>query len=180
MYTRLGGQRPAGAKSGRRCRAIGAGDGADGRRLRTRSSNKENTMSERLDNPLTQADPLLRGVLITSLAIAAIGMLLLVRATFGGGVDHVTVRVDNQAALVLQLDTIDASGARVGLGIAAPKTRTTFQEIPDIGPNWTFVAAYAGRQVHRVAMTKAELAAQGWTVSIPATAATELEEAGFR
>ena len=137
-------------------------------------------MNARLDNPLTEADPLLRGVLITSVAIAAIGMLLLVRATFGGGVDHVTVRVDNQAALVLQVDTIDAAGTAVGLGSAAPKTLTTFQEIPDIGPRWTFVATYGGRQVHRVAMTKAELAARGWTVSIPATATTELERAGFR
>jgi hypothetical protein len=30
----------------------------------------------------------------------------------------------------------------VGLGEAAPKTLTTFQEIPDIGPSWTFVATY--------------------------------------
>jgi len=29
-------------------------------------------------------------------------------------------------------------------------------------------------------MTRAELAARGWTVSIPATATTELEGAGFR
>ena len=137
-------------------------------------------MNARLDNPLTEADPLLRGVLITSVAITAIGMLLLVRATFGGGVDHVTVRVDNQAALVLQVDTIDPAGTAVGLGSAAPKTLTTFQEIPDIGPRWTFVATYGGRQVHRVAMTKAELAARGWTVSIPAMATTELEGAGFR
>jgi len=92
-------------------------------------------MSARLDNPLTEADPLLRGV---------------VRATVGGRVDHVTVRV------------------------------TTFQEVPDIGPRWTFVATYGGRQVHRVALTRAELAARGWTVAIPATATTELEGAGFR
>jgi hypothetical protein len=137
-------------------------------------------MNARLDNPLTEADPLLRGLLITTLAIAAIGMLLLVRASFGGGVDHATVRVDNQAALVLQVDTIDPSGARVGLGSAAPKTRTTFQEIPDIGPRWTVVTTYGGHQVHRVTMTKAELAARGWTVSIPATATTQLEGAGFR
>jgi hypothetical protein len=137
-------------------------------------------MNARLDNPLTEADPLLRGVLITTLAVAAIGMLLLVRASFAGGVDHVTVRVDNQAALVLQVDTIDASGARVGLGIAAPKTLTTFQEVPDIGQRWTFVASYGGRQVHRVTMTKAELATRGWTVLIPATATTELERAGLR
>ena len=137
-------------------------------------------MNARLDNPLTEADPLLRGVLITTLVIAAIGMLLLVRASFGGGVNHLTVRVDNQAGLALKVDTIDASGATVGLGSAAPRTLTTFQEIPDLGPRWTFVASYAGRPVHRVTMTKAELAGRGWTVPIPATATTQLEEAGFR
>jgi hypothetical protein len=137
-------------------------------------------MNARLDNPLTEAGPLLRGMLITALAVAAIGTLLLVRAAVGGGIDHVTVRVDNQAALGLQVDVIDAAGATVGLGIAAPKTLTTFQELPDIGPSWTFVVTYGARQVHRVAMTKAELAARGWTVSIPATATTELEGAGFR
>jgi hypothetical protein len=31
-----------------------------------------------------------------------------------------------------------------------------------------------------VTIAKAELAARGWTVSIPATATTELERAGFR
>jgi hypothetical protein len=137
-------------------------------------------MNARLDNPLTEADPLLRGVLITSVAIAALGMLLLVRATVGGGVDHVTVRVANQSALALQVDTIDVAGTAVGLGSAAPKTLTTFQEVPDIGQRWTFVATYGGRQVYRVALTRAELAARGWTVAIPATATTELEEAGFR
>jgi hypothetical protein len=137
-------------------------------------------MNARLDNPVTEADPLLRGVLITSIAIVAVGMLLLARATVGGGVDHVTVRVDNRSALALQVDTIDAAGAAVGLGSAAPKTLTTFQEVPDIGSRWTFVATYGGRQVHRVAMTRTELAARGWTVSIPATATTRLEEVGFR
>jgi len=53
-------------------------------------------MNARLDNALTGADPLLRGVVITSV---------------------------------------------VGLGSAAGKALTTFQEIPDIGPRWTFVAA---------------------------------------
>jgi hypothetical protein len=138
-------------------------------------------MNARLDKPLTEADPLLQGVLITTLAIAAIGMLLLlVRTSVGGGVDHVTVRVDNQAGLGLQVDTIDASGARVGLGSAAAKTLTSFQEIPDIGQRWTFVASYAGRQVHRVTITKTELAARGWTATIPATATTQLQEAGSR
>jgi hypothetical protein len=68
-------------------------------------------MNARLDNPLTEAGPLLRGMLTTALAVAAIETLLLVRAAVGGGIDHVTVRVDNQAALGLQVDMIDAAGA---------------------------------------------------------------------
>jgi hypothetical protein len=137
-------------------------------------------MNARLDDHLTETDPLLRGVLIASVAIVAVGMLLLVRAAVTGGVDHVTVRVDNRSALALQVDTVDGEGAGGGLGSADPRTRTTFQEIPDIGRRWTFVATYGGHQVHQVTVTRAELAAGGWTVSIPATATTELEEAGFR
>jgi hypothetical protein len=78
----------------------------------------------------------------------------------------------NATSTGLQVDTIDASGARVGLGSAAAKTLTTFQEIPDIGQRWTFVASYAGRQVHRVTITKTEFAARGWTVTIPAGASS--------
>jgi hypothetical protein len=94
-------------------------------------------MNARLDNPLTEADPLLRGLLITTLAIAAIGMLLLVRASFGGGVDHATVRVDNQAALVLQVDTIDPSGARVGWAAPPPRPAPPSRRSP--------TSAHAGR-----------------------------------
>ena len=137
-------------------------------------------MNARLEDRLTETDPLLRGVLVASVTIVAIGVLLLVRATVGGGVDHVTVRVDNRSGLALQIDTIDASGAGGGLGSADPGTPTTFQEVPDIGRRWTFVATYGDRQVHRVAVTRDELAARGWTVSIPATATTELEQAGFQ
>jgi hypothetical protein len=55
---------------------------------------------------------------------------------------HVTVRADNQAGLAVQVDALDASGDRVGLGQAAPRTLTTFQEVPDIGSRWTLVATY--------------------------------------
>ena len=137
-------------------------------------------MNARLDNPPTEADPLLRGVLITGVAIAAIGMLLLVRATFGGGVDHVTVRVDNQAGLAVQVDAVDGSGDTVGLGEAGRKSPTTFQEVPDIGRRWTLVATYGGREVHRETLTRTELAARDWTVTIPADATSELERAGLR
>ena len=108
-------------------------------------------------------------------------MLALVRAAVGsGGVDHVTVRIDNQARLPVQVDALDASGDRLGLGEAEPQALTTFHEIPDVGSRWTLVAAYGGREVHRTSLARSELATGDWTVTIPADATSALERAGFQ
>lgn len=57
-------------------------------------------MTARLDDPTSAADPVLRGVLGVTLAITLVGMLVLIRtAVGGGGVDHVTVRIDNQGGV---------------------------------------------------------------------------------
>jgi hypothetical protein len=137
-------------------------------------------MNMRLDDPTTTADPVVQGILIVTMAITALGMLALIRAAIGGGVDHVTVRVDNQAGLAIQVDAVDGSGDTIGLGEAGRKSLTTFQEIPDIGPRWTLVATYGGQQVHRQTLARAELAARNWTVTIPASATSALERAGFQ
>jgi catechol 2,3-dioxygenase-like lactoylglutathione lyase family enzyme len=137
-------------------------------------------MNTRLDEPTTTGDPLVQGILVLTLTITIVGVLALIRAAVGGGVDHVTVRVDNRAGLAVQVDALDASGGRVGLGEAEPKTLTTFEEIPDIGARWTLVAAYGGREVHRVTLARSELAARNWTVTIPPSATVALERAGFQ
>jgi hypothetical protein len=137
-------------------------------------------MNTRLDDPTTTADPAVRAILIVTMAITTLGMLALVRAAVGGGVDHVTVRVNNQAGLAVQIDTVDASGDTVGLGEAGRQSLTTFQEIPDIGPRWTLVATYGGQQVHRETLAGTELVARNWTVTIPASATSALERAGFQ
>jgi hypothetical protein len=49
----------------------------------------------------------------------------LIRAAVGDGVDHVTLRIDNRAGLAVQVDALDASGDRVGLGEAEAETLTT-------------------------------------------------------
>ena len=136
-------------------------------------------MNTRLDGPTTTADPMLRGLVIVTAVITIIGVLALIRAAVGDGVDHVTVRVDNQAGLAVWVDALDASG-RVGLGEAKPGTLTTFQEIPDIGARWTLVAAYGGQEVHRETLARTTLAAANWTIVIPADATRALERAGFR
>lgn len=89
-------------------------------------------MNTRLNDPTTKGDPILRGLVIVTAVITIIGVVALIRAAVGDGVDHVTVRVDNQAGLAVRVDALDASGDRVGLGEAKPGTLTTFQEIPEI------------------------------------------------
>jgi hypothetical protein len=137
-------------------------------------------MNTRLDDPTTTDDPMVRGILIVTAVLTIVGVLALMRAAVGGGVDHVTVRIDNQAGLAVQVDAMDASGDRVGLGEAEPKTLTTFQEIPDIGARWTLVASYGGQEVHRETLARTALAAGNWTVTIPAGATAPLEREGFQ
>jgi hypothetical protein len=137
-------------------------------------------MNTRLDDPTTTADPVVRGILIVTMAITIVGVLALIRAAAGGVVDHVTVRVDNQAGLAVQVDALDAAGDRVGLGEAEPETLTTFHEIPDIGPRWTLVAAYGGQEVHRQMLSRADLADANWTITIPTSATVALERQGFQ
>jgi len=138
-------------------------------------------MNARLDETTSTTDPVVRGIVVVTLAITIVGVLALIRAAGGGiGVDHVTVRIDNQAGLGVQVDALDASGDRVGLGQAEPRTLTTFHEIPDIGARWTLVATYGGQQVHRQTLARTALAAGNWTVTIPAGATSALERAGFQ
>ena len=137
-------------------------------------------MNTRLDDPTTTDDPMIRVIVIVTAVITIIGVVALIRAAVGDGVDHVTVRVDNQAGLAVRVDALDASGDRVGLGEAKPGTLTTFEEIPDIGSRWTLVAAYGDQEVHRETLARTELAAANWTIVIPADATRPLERAGFQ
>lgn len=109
----------------------------------------------------------MRGILVVTIAVTVVGVLALVRAAAGERVQHVTVRVDNQAGLAVQVDALDAAGDRVGLGEVKPGTLASFQEIPDIGASWTIVAAYGGQEVYREALAKTELADRNWTITVP-------------
>jgi hypothetical protein len=134
-------------------------------------------MSLRLGRPSTEADPAISAIVVVTCILTAVGVLLLIRAQFDGNPRHVTVRVDNQSGIPLQ---IDAEGSTVGLGEARPRRLIPFVEVPDIGQRWTFVAAYGGREVYREQLLRAELVADGWVVRIPAAATAALERAGFR
>ncbi|HEX3205816.1 MAG TPA: hypothetical protein VHQ68_06230 [Propionibacteriaceae bacterium] len=136
-------------------------------------------MTTRLYDPTTTS-PVVRGVLVVTMAVIVVGLLALVRATRGAKTHHVTVRVDNQTRLAVQIDALDHARTRVGLGEAEPRSLRTFHEVQDIGAHWTFVAAYGGREVYRETLARTELAEGNWTITIPAGASDALEQAGFQ
>ena len=138
-------------------------------------------MITRLDQPTTTADPVVRAILALTLAITLAGVAALIRAATADRVHHIpAVRVQNQAALPLQVDALDPTGGRVGLGLAKAGTLSTFHEVLDVGPTWTLVATYGGEEVHREAVARSTLAARAWTVTIPADVTAALERAGFQ
>jgi hypothetical protein len=137
-------------------------------------------MNVRLDHLWTGTDRAVQTIAVAAVVVTALGMLLLVRAALGGGVDHVTVRVDNRTGLGLEVDAVDAAGAVQGLGTARARVVTSIDEVPDQGRTWTFVAAYGGQEVFRQTLAREDLARGGWTVLVPASTTSDLERAGFR
>ena len=68
------------------------------------------SMNTGLDRPTATGDPVVRAVLAVTAVVTVIGILALLRAATGGGVDHVTVRIDNQAGLAVQVDALLRGG----------------------------------------------------------------------
>jgi hypothetical protein len=137
-------------------------------------------MSVRVRPPGSGVDRPVLVVALLTIAATVAGGLWLAQAAVGGRPAYRTVQVDNRSALPLQVDAADAGGARLGLGMAAPRATTAFHEVADPGGTWTFVVSYGGREVHRQTVGGRELAARGWTVQVPETATMELERQGYR
>jgi hypothetical protein len=117
---------------------------------------------------------------VAAVVVTALGAIWLGQAALGGRPGYRTVRVDNRAALPLQVEAAGADGGRLALGLAGPRATTTFQEVVDQGATWTFVVSYGGREVLRQTVSRQELAGRGWTVQVPESAAAELERQGYR
>jgi hypothetical protein len=135
----------------------------------------------RLDDRALGSDRTIQALVAATLLVAAIGVGWLVVAAATD--DHVhqlpVVRIDNRTHLPLQLSVFDASGAQLTLGTRPPGTNAVF-DVADMGPTWTFVASYGGREVFRQSVPRADVEARGWSLVIPAGATTDLERQGFR
>jgi hypothetical protein len=137
-------------------------------------------MNVRIERPGTDTDRAVQVLVVVTIAITAIAVAFLARAALAQRPGYRTVRVDNQTRLALQVDVVDDTGATMGLGEAGPRSLTAFQEVAEPRGAWTLVASYGGQEVARQTLTRAELAARGWTVEVAAPATAGLERAGFR
>jgi hypothetical protein len=117
---------------------------------------------------------------VAAVVVTAVGLVWLAQAALGGRPTYRTVRVDNRAALPLQVDAAAADGGVLALGQAGAEATTSFHEVPDLGTTWTFVFSYGGREVQRERVSGRELAGRGWTVQVPQTVTAELERQGYR
>jgi len=137
-------------------------------------------MSVRLRSAGTAIDRPVLAAALLAVVVTAVGALWLGQAALGGRPDYRTVRVDNQAALPLQVDVAGADGGRLGLGLAGPGATTTFREIADPGGSWTFVVSYGGRELLRQPASAKDLAGRDWTFQIPGDVTMKLERQGYR
>jgi hypothetical protein len=137
-------------------------------------------MSVRLRSAGSNIDRPVLAVALLAVVVTAVGALWLGQAAVGGRPDYRTVRVDNQAALPLQVDVVGADGGRLGLGLAGPGATTTFQEIADAGGTWTFMVSYGGQELLRQPVSAQDLASRDWTFQIPDTVTVNLERQGYQ
>ena len=134
-----------------------------------------------LDDRAMRSDWTIQALAAGTLLIVAIGVgWLLAAVATDGSVRHIpAVRVDNRTHLALELAVVDSGGSRLTLGARPPGTSTLF-EVADMGPTWTFVASYGGREVFRQAVPRAEVSSRGWSLVIPASTTAEPERQGLR
>lgn len=134
-----------------------------------------------LDDRALRSDWAIQALVAATLLVAAIGVgWLVAAAATDDKVRHVpAVRVENQTHLPLQVTVVDNTGSQLTLGARPPGTSTVF-DVVDMGPTWTFVASYGGREVFRQAVPRADVEARGWSLVIPAGTAASIERQGFR
>ena len=75
-------------------------------------------MSVGVRPPRSEIDRPVLVLVLAAVAVAAVGAVFLVQAALGGRPSYRTVRVDNRAALPLQVDVAGADGGRLGQELA--------------------------------------------------------------
>lgn len=87
--------------------------------------------------------------------------------------------IDNPTRLPIEVTvSTPESPGRLGIGSVAPESRGTFDDVVDMGDTWEIRLVANGRAEVRTTVTRAELARDGWTFTVPDQLRSELVRRG--
>ena len=130
-----------------------------------------------LEQP-TSRRPRIRPLWIVLAILALFGFVAVSLLTPSPGtVDRVTIK--NGSEFDVNIDATNAShDGWTPVGIALAHADTNMREIIDHGDVWIFRFSGQGRDAGELRMTRSELAASNWSLTVPASVAQELRDAG--
>jgi hypothetical protein len=92
-------------------------------------------------------------------------------------VDHVTIK--NGSEFDLNIDATSAShDGWTPVGIALAHADTDMRDVIDHGDVWVFRFTGQGHDAGELRITRADLAASNWSLTVPASVAQQLRDAG--
>ena len=135
-----------------------------------------------VDDLLTISRPEMRArgpEIVPAVIVGIVVAVLLVLAAFSLRTpDTVALTVDNPLPWRAEVTVRPAdSAAWTGAGAVARESSLEFQELPDQGSQWVIRFSYAGH-TEDVAVSRDDLASNGWKVEVPEAFGTQLQDSG--
>ena len=113
-------------------------------------------------------------IVIAIVAVMVIGIVLL---SGPARVGHLTVDNPTDYDVSIQLAP-STNGAWLPLAVVGVHSTREFQDVVDQGDTWVFRFRAQGQDAGDLTVTKADLEAAGWHVTVPATVVTQLQQLG--
>ena len=120
------------------------------------------------------------GELLIVLALAAALIFALSRLGLGDIASYRRLTVENPSPYIIN---VDVTGAKrdgwFNVGTVRRENRQTFEELPDPGDQWVFRFSYGGVDAGELIVSRAQLARDGWKITVPGEVTERLREAGL-
>ena len=130
-----------------------------------------------LEQP-TSRRPRIRPLWVVLAVLALVGFVavsLLIPSP--GTVDHVTIKNDTEFDRNINATSASHDGW-TPVGIALAHADTNMREIIDHGDVWIFRFTGQGHDAGELRITRSDLAASNWSLTVPASVAQQLRDAG--
>jgi hypothetical protein len=120
------------------------------------------------------------GGLMIVLTIGAALIFVLNQLMLDGTPSSRSVTVENPSPYIINVEVTGAErGGWFDVGSVRRENRQTFEQTPDLGDQWVFRFSYGGVDAGGLTVSRAQLAQDGWMITVPAEAAERLREAGL-